>query len=100
MALVAAQPLGAQIGPFSLSQYSALPKRSMEYLPKFSSDANQDPNDHIKAFTVAYGILGVQEENVFVRLFVGSLIGSPTDWFQKFPDGCITCSNNLEVNFL
>ena len=53
MALVASLPWGAQIGPFSLSQYSALPKNSLESIPKFSGDANQDLDDHIKAITVA-----------------------------------------------
>lgn len=100
MALVAAQPWGAQIGPFAFSQYSTLPKSSIEYLPKFFGDKTQDPDDHIKAITVACGILGVQEENIFVRLFVGSLIGSIADWFQNLPNGCITCWSDLEVKFL
>ena len=57
MALVVAHPWGGRIGPFSLSQYPTLLKSSIE--PKFFSDANQDPNNHIKETTVAYGILGV-----------------------------------------
>lgn len=100
MALVAAQPWGTQIGSFSLSQYLTLPTRSIEYLPKFSGDANQDPNDHIKETTIAYGILGVQEENIFVRLFARNFIGSVVDWCQNLHNGCITCWSDLEVKFL
>ena len=59
MALVTSQPWGTQIGPFSLSQYLVLPNNSLEYVPKFSGDANQNPDDHIKEIIVACGILGV-----------------------------------------
>ena len=100
MNLVVALPWGAWIGPFALSQYSALPKRSIEYLPKFFDDTNQDPYDHIKETTVTYGILGVQEVNIFVRLFAGSLIGSVANWFQNLYNGRITCWSDLEVKFL
>ena len=66
------QPWGARIRLFSLARYSALPKRSWEYLPKFHGDKTKDADDHIKVVTVACGILGIQEEDVFVRLFKAS----------------------------
>lgn len=100
MVVAAAQPWGAQIGPFALAQYSALPKRSWEFLPKFHGDRMQDSADHIKAVIVACGILGVQEEDVFVRLFVQSLMGKATEWFQHLQDGCITTWDDLEQRFL
>lgn len=100
MALIAAQPWGAQIGPFALPQYSAMPKRSREYLPKFAGDKTKDPDDHIKLVIVACGILGVQEEDIFVRLFAESLVGNATKWFQNLQDGCITSWDDLKVKFL
>lgn len=68
---------------FALSQYSSLPKGSRECLPNFVGDKKYDPHDHIREVTVAYGILGVQEENAFARLFVGSLIENIIDCFQN-----------------
>ena len=100
MVVVATQPWGAQIRPFSLAQYLALPKRSCEYLPRFHGDKTQDPDDHIKAVTVACRILGVQEEDVFVRLFAGSLIENAANWFQNLQDRCITCWDDLKENFI
>lgn len=100
MAVVSTQPWGAQIGPFALVQYSALSKRSWEYRPKFSGDKTQDPNDHIKVVIIACGVLGVQEENIFIRLFVQILLRNVAEWFQNLPDRCITCWKDLEVKFL
>ena len=100
MVVVATQPWGAQIRPFALAQYSALPKTSWEYLPKFLGEKIQDPDDHIKAVTIACKILGVQEEDIFVRLFARSLIENVVDWFQNLQDGRITCWDDLKVKFI
>jgi len=56
---------------------------SRKDFPKFSGEDSQDAEDHILAFIVACGILGVSEENVFVRLFIESLIRDFVDRFNQ-----------------
>lgn len=67
-------PWGGCTGPFTLSQYSSFPKGPRESIPKFNGEKTHDPNDHIRAVTITHGVVCVKEEDVFVRLFVGSLI--------------------------
>lgn len=83
-----------------MAQYSALPNRSWEYLPKFPRDKTQDLIDHIKVVTFACGILGVQEANVFIGIFVQSLVGNVLEWFQNLQDKYITTWDNLKERFL
>ena len=78
MALVVSQSWQSHFGPLCLPSYIALPKGSRQHFPKFSRVDDEDPKNHIKALSVACTVLGVKEENVFVRLFVESLIGSAT----------------------
>ena len=42
----------------------------------------------------------MQEEDVFVRLFAGSLIENAANWFQNLQDGCITCWDDLKEKFI
>lgn len=100
MALASPQLWGTHFGPLSLPQYLALPTGSRNFFLKFNGEDSLITNDHIQAFTIACAVLGLNEENEFVRLFVESLIEAATNWFQSLEDGCIIDWNNLKNKFL
>lgn len=54
---------------------------SREIIPTLDGGKIQDLDDHIKEVTIACGILGVQEEDVFIRLFSRGFIESVAKWF-------------------
>lgn len=84
-------PWGAAIGPLALgNQLHDLPTGSRKHLPKFSGDGKVTAEDHISAFFTACAILGVQYEDVSVRIFVETLIDAAAEWFNQLPSGSIT----------
>ena len=80
----------SHFGPLFLPSYIALPDRSKKHFLKFSRAEDEDLKKNIRALSVACTVLGVNEENVFVRLFVEFLFGSATTWFQHLEEGSIT----------
>lgn len=78
------------IGPLAFSQYHDLPIGSRKKNPKFSGEDTQDPEEHILAMTAVSGILGIQDKDVFVRIFVDILIKKEAKWFRGLEKGCIT----------
>ena len=74
--------------------------RSKKYFPEYAGRSDQDSDSHIRAFKTACGILGVLEEDVYVHLFVKSLVDDDAAWFQHLEDGCIIGWHVLENKFL
>lgn len=66
---MASNPWGSFIGPLALYQCNDLPNGSRKHFPKNFGKDSQDPKEHILAMTTVSGILGIQEEDFFVRLF-------------------------------
>ncbi|KAH9326512.1 hypothetical protein KI387_006690, partial [Taxus chinensis] len=67
--------------------------------PKFRGDGKVHPDEHIAAFIVACGILGVEHEDVSVRIFVETLQDNVVDWFYHLPVGTITNWNTMTTQF-
>lgn len=83
-------PWGASIGPLALgNQLHDLPTGSRKHLPKFSGDGKVSVEDHIGTFFTACAILGVQYEDVFVRLFFETLIDAAVEWVNQLSMGSI-----------
>lgn len=53
-------PWGAAFGPSTLTPpLHPLPQGSRKNIPKFYGDGKQHPDEHVKYFYMAYGVLGV-----------------------------------------
>lgn len=100
MVLIATQSWKPQFGPFHLPHFTAMPGGSKKYFPEYVERGDQDLDSHIQAFNTACGVLGVLEEDVYVRLFVKSHVDDIGVWFQHLEDGCITGWSVLENKFL
>lgn len=65
--MAAQYPWGIVFGPLSLtSPLHDLPQGSKKNLPKFLGDGAQHPYEHIAAFYIACGVLGVEHKDVSV----------------------------------
>lgn len=83
--------MGTNFGPLSLTApLHELPKGTRNNLPKFLGDGAQHLDEHIVSFYIACGVLGVEHEDFFVRLFIETLQGAATDWFYHLLNNCIT----------
>lgn len=75
-------PWGNDFGPLNLTPpLHELPRNSRKNFPKFYGDGKVHPDEHIVAFSIACGVIGVEFEDVVVRLFVETLQGAATYWF-------------------
>lgn len=98
--MAAAGPWGIAFGPLSLTApLHKLPKGTRKNLPKFLGDGFQHLDKHIAAFYIACGVLGVEHEDVSMRLFIETLHGATTDWFYHLPNACITSWVTLRILF-
>ena len=73
------------------------------YANPFSGLANEDPYTHLTKFyelADTLGALEAEEEAVFMRLFLHSLIDKEKDWYLDQPTEILTNWKVLEENFL
>lgn len=93
-------PWGTAFGPLRLTTpLHELLKGTRKNLPKFLGDGAQHPDEHIVGFYIACGVLGVEHEDVYVRLFIETLQGAAVDWFYHLPNNCITNWASLRTLF-
>jgi len=70
---------------------------------QFSGFNRQDPHIHLFIFIelcCSVGIIGTDEETLFLRLFQFSLIGKSTTWLQLQPHQSLTSWKEVETMFL
>jgi len=95
-----AQPWGAAIGPLNLgANLNPLPKNARENLPRFNGDGKTSPEEHLCAFAAACSVLGVQHQDVAIRLFVQTLTDTAAQWFYHLTDASITNWNEMKIAF-
>lgn len=98
--MAAAGPWGTTFGPLNLTTpLYELPKGTQKNLPKFLGDGSQHLDEHIVAFYIACGVLGVEHKDVSVRLFIETLHGAAIDWFYHLRNACITNWATLRTLF-
>ena len=68
---------------------------SQKILPKFINDGKITTNQHVSAFFMTSGVLAIQHEDVFVCLFVETLIEAVTEWFGQLLAGLVTSWETL-----
>jgi len=63
----------------------AFPVGYLKYLPKYNGETGPPAKDHLQAFIDVADNVNIQQENVYMRLFVQSLEGNVRIWFRQLP---------------
>jgi hypothetical protein len=77
-----------------------LPENYIKNLPKFAGEGDLTPSEHINFFDQFIDILGLEHEDVYLRLFVQTFEGRVRTWFQSLPARSILFYDALEDAFL
>ena len=67
-----------------------LPHKVKQHLSLFHGDGIVKVVEHLRAFSNACTILGVNNNDICMLLFMNSLQGDATSLFANLPDGCIS----------
>jgi hypothetical protein len=92
-------------GPLSLPNTQGglhdLPKKVKSWIPKFLGEDGSYGNSHWTDFCDAFNFhqSGQEHPDVFLRLFVSSLIRSARRWIKKFSKGSIKTPEDIEQAF-
>jgi hypothetical protein len=77
-----------------------LPENYIKNLPKFTGEGDLTAVEHINFFDQFADILGLENEDVYSRLFVQTFEGKVRTWFRSLPVGSILSYDALEDSFL
>lgn len=94
--------IAARYGPLVLP----IPSNAMpvgdyqEYMPKFTSTEGVIAEEHLEAFYSYADNLDINEEDVWMRVFVQSLNGEARKWFKELPPRYIADIEALDDVFL
>jgi hypothetical protein len=72
----------------------------LKYMPKFTREEDITTEEHIYAFYSYVDNLNIENEDVWMRVFVQSLEGEARKWFRGFTPGSIAGIEALEYVFL
>jgi hypothetical protein len=72
----------------------------MKNLPKFIGEGDLTATKHIKFFDQFTDILGLEHEDVYLRLLLQNFEGQVRTWFRGLPTGSIRTYDELENDFL
>lgn len=72
----------------------------MKYLPKFKGEGEMTTEEHLTVFYEFAENLGVEQHDVWMRLFTQSLEGEVHKWFRALQPNCIPDIPILDVVFL
>jgi hypothetical protein len=71
-------------GPLNLPQHvHDLPKNSLNILPKYDGEKTHSVEEHIESFQYFIHNLFVENNDVFMRLFVQNVEGDVKKWFRE-----------------
>lgn len=92
----------ARYGPLFLpTPLNAMPVGDyMEYMPKFTGAEGVSAKEHLEYFYCYADNLDINEEDVWMRVFVQSLVGEARKWFRYLPPRSIADINALDDVFL
>jgi hypothetical protein len=94
--------LDAKYAPLVLPQpMNSLPAMDyLEYMPQFTGEGDMTTKDHIASFYRFAEIQVIENEDVWMRVFVQSLYGDARDWFKDLPPISIDEIAALDDSFL
>ena len=72
----------------------------LKHLPRFNGETGPLAEDHVSAFLDFAENMNIEEENVYMRLFVQTFGGEVRKWFREFPVGTINTLAVLHRLFL
>ena len=72
----------------------------MEYIPKFTGAEGVSAEEHLESFYCYADNLDINEEDVWMRVFVQSLDGEARKWFRELPPRSIADIEALDDVFL
>jgi hypothetical protein len=72
----------------------------LKYMPKFTREEYITSEDHLDAFYSNADNLNIENEDVWMRVFVQSLYGEARKWFRGLNPGCIVGIKDLDDVFL
>jgi uncharacterized small protein (DUF1192 family) len=72
----------------------------LKYMPKFSGEEDITAEEHLAAFYSYADNLNIENEDVWMRVFVQSLDGEVRKWFRGLPPGSIAGIEALDNIFL
>jgi hypothetical protein len=72
----------------------------LKYMPKFSGEGDITAEDHLAAFYSYADNLNIENEDVWMRVFVQSLEGEVRKWFRGLAPGSIAGIEALDNVFL
>jgi hypothetical protein len=92
----------ARYDPILLPQpLNALPPRYyLKYMPKFTGEEDVTAEEHLVAFYSDADNQNIENEDVWMRVFVQSLFGDARKWFRGLAPGSITDIEELDEAFL
>ena len=80
---------------------NALPARDyLKYMPKFTGEEDITIEEHLAAFYSYADNLNIENEDVWMRIFVQSLDGEVRKWFSGLTPGSIARIEALDDAFL
>lgn len=66
---------------------------------KLRGNGKVHPDEHIIAFIIACGVIGVEYEDIYVRIFVETLQDNAATWFYHLPARTITNWTTMTTEF-
>jgi len=77
----------------------AFPVGYLKYLPKYNGETGPSTEDHLQAFLDFADDMNIEQEIVYMRLFVQSLEGNVRIWFRKLPTASIRNREEVTIIF-
>jgi hypothetical protein len=77
-----------------------LPYNYMKILPKFMGGGDLIATEHMEFFDQFVYILGIEHEDIYMRLFVHNFEGQVRTWFRGLPVDFLATYDDLEATFL
>jgi hypothetical protein len=72
----------------------------LKYMPQFTGEGDVTAEEHLSFFYRFAEIQAIENEDVWMRVFVLSLDGDSRDWFKEFPPRYIDGISSLDESFL
>ena len=83
------------------NRLSAMPTGDyLKYMPKFTGEGDFTTEEHLEAFYSYADNINIEQEDVWIRVFVQSLYGQARKWFKELPIGLVAGIEALDDIFL
>lgn len=81
------------------SQPNVIPNKVRDKIPKFTGNNVITCEEHLKSFIDKINDCEIENEDVFMKLFVQSMVEDARDWYRGLPENSITSWDEFIRNF-